>query len=185
MGENRSLLLKSAMHYGLSLGIFWCIKYVFFMLGVSSTFFGVIYMLLTALVPFFAYFFTWRYRREMGGKISFFHAWQFGVLLYFFAALIVCLEHYVFYQYVAPPGFLANSIQQTLELLRNSNVDQQMLDAIGSVNISPIQMTIQGILNNVFYGVIFSIPTAMVASRKPIQPEDNSPTPTNQSEENE
>ncbi len=185
MGENKSLLLKSSMQYGLSMGIFWCIKYLFFMLGVSSNFWGILYMMLTLLVPFFAYFFTWRYKRDIGGKIGFFHAWQFGVLLYFFAALIVCLEHYIFYQYIAPPGFLANSLNQTLELLRNSQVDPQMIEAIGNVNISPIQMAIQGIFNNVFYGVIFSIPIAMIASRKPLQPEENIPPTANQSEENE
>lgn len=166
MSENKSILLRSAMTYGLSMGIFWCFKYVFFMFGVSSPVMSFIYITITFFVPFVAFFQTWRYKIEIGGTISFFHAWQFGVLLYFFAALVVSLEHYFFYRYVAPPGFLTNSVGQVLELLKKSNADQKMLDAISNTRITPIQMAIQGIFNNIFYGVIFSLPIAWVISRR-------------------
>lgn len=127
-------------------------------------------MLLTGLVPFIAFYMTWRYKIEAGGQISFFHAWQFGILLYFFAALIVSLVHYVFYAYLAPPGFLANSMEQTVELLKNSHIDPKLLDNVSQVDLSPIKMAIQGIFNNVFYGVILSLPVAFIIIRLPQNP---------------
>lgn len=185
MSENRSILLKSSMRFGLSMGIFWCLKYLLFIWGISSNFFGMLYMFITFFVPFLAYYFTWRYKIEIGGKLGFFHAWQFGILLYFFAALIVSLEHYVFYRYLAPPGFIASSVEQTLELLRNSNIDQATLEAFENINPTPIQMAIQGIFTNTFYGIVLSIPIAYLASKTRIPPLRNGDsTPTDQNEEN-
>jgi len=166
MRENRSELLKIAMGSGLSMGLFWCFKYIFFMFGISSAFMNFIYLTLTIFVPIMAFYQTWRYKIDIGGSISFFHAWQFGVLVYFFAALIVSLEHYFFYQYIAPPGFLAKTMEQTIEVLKMANADEKMLDTISKTNISPIQMAIQGIFNNIFYGVILSLPVAWVISRR-------------------
>lgn len=136
------------------------------MFGISSAFMNFIYLTLTFLVPILAFYQTWRYKMEIGGSIRFFHAWQFGVLVYFFAALIVSLEHYFFYQHIAPPGFLAKTLEQTMEVLRMANADEKMLEAIGNTHISPIQMAIQGIINNLFYGIIFSLPVAWVISRR-------------------
>jgi hypothetical protein len=165
MGGNRAFLLKGAMTYGLSLGIYWVVKYLFFMLGVYSSFFNTLYLMLTALVPFVAYRKTRRYRHDIGGRIGFFHAWQFGVLLYFFAALVVSLEHFIFYRYIAPPGLLTDTMQQAMGLLKSLNVDKQVLDSVATMRMDPIHITIQGIFNNVFYGILFSLPVALAVSR--------------------
>lgn len=96
MEENKGLLLKSAMTYGLVMGIFWVIKYLFFIFSNTVPSLNIVYLGLTLLVPFIAYYLTKRYKQDIGGTISFFHAWRFGTMLYFFAALIVALEHFVF-----------------------------------------------------------------------------------------
>lgn len=167
MKENRSELLQRAMDSGFSLGIFWCIKYFFFILGLSYAFMNIIYLILTLAVPFVIYFKVWHYKQKLGARISVLHAWQYGVLIFFFGALVVSLEHYLFFRYIAPPDYLANSMAQTLELLHAANIDKSMIETIANTNISPIQMTFQGILNNIFYGVILSFPTAwMVSLRK-------------------
>lgn len=98
MEENKNLLLKGAMTYGLAMGIYWVVKYIFFIFSVSVPSLSLVYWLLTLAVPFIAYYMTKRYRHDIGGRISFFHAWRFGTMLYFFAALIVSLEYFVFYQ---------------------------------------------------------------------------------------
>jgi len=180
MGENKSLLLKSSMSFGFMLGIFWAVKYAFYMFGTSSAIMNFIYMFLTALVPIVAYVMTRLYKVALGGKIGFFHAWQFGVLLYFFAALVVSLEHYAFYRYIAPPGFLENSINQTIELLKKAEVDEKMIEAVSNFRFTPIRMAIQGIFNNVFYGMFFSLPVAYVVSRTKM----DVPPPFNMNEDN-
>ena len=124
-----------------------------------------LYWGMTIMVPYIAYRFTKRYREQLGGQIGFFHAWQFGILLYFFAALIVSLVHYGFYRYIAPDDFLTNSISEAVNLLQNSQINNQLIQSLQEVRITPIQMAIQGIFNNLFYGIIFSIPVAAVLGR--------------------
>ena len=124
-----------------------------------------LYWGMTIMVPYIAYRFTKRYREQLGGQIGFFHAWQFGILLYFFAALIVSLVHYGFYRYIAPDDFLTNSISEAVNLLQNSQINNQLIQSLQEVRITPIQMAIQGIFNNLFYGIIFSIPVAALLCR--------------------
>lgn len=165
MEENKNLLLKGAMTYGLAMGIYWVVKYIFFIFSVSVPSLSLVYWLLTLAVPFIADYMTKRYRHDIGGRISFFHAWRFGTMLYFFAALIVSLEYFVFYQFIAPPDFVANAIGQLTTALKDSQVNSDMLDSLSNIRISPIHMAIQGIFNNVFYGIILSIPVAALLCR--------------------
>lgn len=165
MGEHRNLLLKAAMTYGLAMGVYWVMKYIFFVLSLSVPMMSVIYWMLTMAVPLIAYRMTKLYRLQIGGKIGFFHAWQFGILLYFFAALIVSLAHYVFYRYIAPPDFVASTIGQFATMMNGSNMDPELLKELQAMQITPIQMAIQGIFNNLFYGIILSIPVAAILCR--------------------
>ena len=163
MGEDKSFLLRGAMNYGFVMGIYWVIKYVFFILGFSHPTANIVYWSLSCLVPYIAYKMTRRYRENIGGKLGFFHAWQFGVLLYFFAAILVSLEHYLFYRFIAPPDLLVKTVSDMEEALKESGASQTLLDAIKEIHVTPIQMAIQGIFNNVLYGIILSIPVALLA----------------------
>ena len=125
--ENKGILLKSAMSYGLAMGVYWVVKYLFFIFGTSSPSLMFLYEVGSLAVPVLAYYWTDCYRRDVGGQISFGHAWQFGVLLYFFAALIVSLEHYVFYKYIASPDFLSNAMEQAKRLLEAADAKADML----------------------------------------------------------
>lgn len=165
MQENKSLLLKSAMEFGFGMGCYWVLKYIFFIFSLQVPLLSSLYWGMTLLVPYLAYRFTKRYREIVGGQIGFFHAWQFGILLYFFAALIVSLVHYGFYRYLAPADFLTNSIKEAIGLLQNSQIDSLLIQSLQEIRITPIQMAIQGIFNNLFYGIIFSIPVAALLCR--------------------
>ena len=106
------------------------------------------------------------YKADLGGQITFGQAWRFGVLVYFFAALIVSVMHYVFYRYVAPPDYVANAVGQALATLQEMQASPETMRAIASMSFSPIQMALQGILNNILYGIIFSLPVAALVCRK-------------------
>ena len=54
MEENKNLLLKGAMTYGLAMGIYWVVKYIFFIFSVSVPSLSLVYWLLTLAVPFIA-----------------------------------------------------------------------------------------------------------------------------------
>ena len=68
MEENKNLLLKGAMTYGLAMGIYWVVKYIFFIFSVSVPSLSLVYWLLTLAVPFIAYYMTKRYRHDIGTK---------------------------------------------------------------------------------------------------------------------
>ena len=150
----------------LAMGIYWVVKYIFFIFSVSVPPFESCLLAIDARRPFHRLLHDEkRYRHDIGGRISFFHAWRFGTMLYFFAALIVSLEYFVFYQFIAPPDFVANAIGQLTTALKDSQVNSDMLDSLSNIRISPIHMAIQGIFNNVFYGIILSIPVAALLCR--------------------
>ncbi|MBP7486354.1 MAG: DUF4199 domain-containing protein [Parabacteroides sp.] len=166
MNENKDYLLKGAMAYGMSFGIFWVIKYLFFILSLQVAFLGVVYWGMTATGPYLAYILTKKYKQVIGGKISFFHALQFGILIYFFAALIISLVHYIFYQYIAPADYIENSYKKSIEMMVAINMDSAIIEAVRNMGTpSNISMTIQGIFNNTMYGIVFSIPVAAIVCR--------------------
>ncbi|MDR2810307.1 MAG: DUF4199 domain-containing protein [Tannerellaceae bacterium] len=163
--ENKGQLFKFVMFYGLLLGLFWVVKYVFFILGIAYPALGIVYWLLTSLTLVFAYIFGKAYKIMIGGRIHFFHAWQFGVLLYFFASLIVSLLHYVFYRYLAPPNYLANLMEAAAMMVKEIN--PQAEETLKQMLVpTPIRQTFQDIFTNVFYGAVFSIPVAALLCRK-------------------
>ncbi len=165
MEEDKRFLLKGAMSYGFAMGLYWVFKYLFFVLGFSYAFLNVFYWSFTLLVPVIAYRMTLRYQTLVGKPVGFFHAWQFGVMLYFFAAIVVSLAHYVFYRYLAPPDLLTNTIHEMEAMLRREGAGADVLSAVKDLRVTPIQMAIQGIFNNVLYGILFSIPVAFLVSR--------------------
>ena len=87
------------------------------------------------------------------------------MMLYLFAALIVSLVHFAFYQFFAPHDFLQQAAHQLAEIMQDAAVERSVIDSMQQLNVSPIHMAIQGIFNNIFYGIIFSIPVAAWVSR--------------------
>lgn len=166
MENKNSGLMSAAMSYGFSLGIFWIVKYIFYMFSMRFSYLVVIYWGMSLVVPYLAYLLTKRYREDLGGVISFSQAWRFGVLIYLFAAMLVSVMHYVFYRFVAPPDFLSSAVEQTIASLKQMQVDSKVISSIESMNFSPIHMALQGILNNIFYGIILSLPVAALVCRR-------------------
>ena len=158
--------MSAAMSYGFSLGIFWIVKYIFYMFSMRFSYLVVIYWGMSLVVPYLAYLLTKRYREDLGGVISFSQAWRFGVLIYLFAAMLVSVMHYVFYRFVAPPDFLSSAVEQTIASLKQMQVDSKVISSIESMNFSPIHMALQGILNNIYYGIILSLPVAALVCRR-------------------
>ena len=166
MENKNSGLMSAAMSYGFSLGIFWIVKYIFYMFSMRFSYLVVIYWGMSLVVPYLAYLLTKRYREDLGGVISFSQAWRFGVLIYLFAAMLVSVMHYVFYRFIAPPDFLSSAVEQTIASLKQMQVDSKVISSIESMNFSPIHMALQGILNNIFYGIILSLPVAALVCRR-------------------
>lgn len=148
------------------MGLFWAFKYIFFVLSVSYSFLSFVYWGLTFSVPFLLATLILHFRVYSPGNVSFSRDWMLGVLIYLFAALFVSLAHYVFYRYLAPPNFIADSLNSAIGLIRDSGVSEEVKETVEAMATpTPIQMTIQGIFNNILYGVVVSLPVALITSR--------------------
>lgn len=163
--NDSSMLMKYSSTYGFYLGLYWVFKYMFLIWGYKIPSLIFVYYALSLAVPFIAYSLTKRYRSDIGGVISFFHAWRFGTMLYFFAALIVSIPQFIFYRFLVPENFLSDAMLEIVKLFEDMKVDEYLLESIKGIDLTPIHMVIQGIFNNIFYGVILSIPVALFVKK--------------------
>ena len=166
-----SRLMNGAMIYGTSMGIFWILKFMLIPFIFTMPFTSLLFLGLTAAVPFLGYFFVRQYRNRycVGGRIGFVPAWIFSILMYAFAALLVSVAHYIFFRYVDGGAMVANytaileELQHTApEMEEGVTQYKEATELVAAM--APIEMTIQLLLNNLFYGMILALPTAFIAS---------------------
>lgn len=174
MTENKGYLQRYAMLFGTYLGGFWILKFILFPLGFASPFLLLLFGVLTLCVPFMAYYYVRMYRNQVcGGTISFLHAWIFTVFMYMFAALLTAVAHYIYFRYI-DNGFILNSYESMLNDLASNALPgmelytDQLKEALGVMRtLSPIDITTQLISQNVFYGSLLAIPTALFVMKRP------------------
>lgn len=155
-----------AMNYGLFMGLFWVFKYLFYMFSPQHPFLLGLYWGFTLAVPYILYRMIGIYRIFTGSLFNFRRAWLLGIGIYFFAALIVSLAHYYNFRYMMPSDFMASTINEAVKLLEENQADETIIQAMREIHFTPIQLTLQGILNNTFYGVIVSLPIAAMIYRR-------------------
>lgn len=162
------------MRYGTLMGIFWTLKFVLFPLGMHAPLLLMAFFLLTLIVPVAGYFLVRQYRdRECGGVLSFSRAFLFTAFMYLFAALFVTIAHYIYFRYM-DNGLIVGTYQEMLNQMNavatgdmKASFDQfqQALDIIAA--LSPLEISIQLITQNVFYCTLIALPTALLIMRKP------------------
>lgn len=173
MTENRSSLQKYAMHFGTYMGIYWVLKFILFPLGLTIPFLLFLFIGLTLGVPFMGYHYGRMYRNKIcGGYISFLQAWIFTVFMYMFAALLAAVAHYVYFRYI-DNGFVADTYLRILNEATKTQLPgmepymeqfKNMIDLISS--LTPIDITLQLLSQNVFYGALLAIPTALFVMKR-------------------
>lgn len=149
MAENRGYMQRYAMLFGTYMGGFWILKFILFPVGLSVPFLLFLFMGLTLCVPFMGYYYARMYRNQVcGGGISFLHAWIFTVFMYMFAALLAAVAHYIYFRFI-DHGYVINTCETMVDTL-----------------LSPIDITLQMISSNVFWGSILAFPTALFVMRR-------------------
>ena len=162
------------MRYGTVMGIFWTLKFVLFPMGMQSPLLLMAFFLLTLIVPVAGFFLVRQYRdRECGGVLSFSRAFLFSSFMYLFAALFATIAHYVYFRYI-DGGLIVNTYQDmitqmeaiaTADMKASLDQFQQALDIIAA--LSPLEISIQLITQNVFYCTLIALPTALLVKRNP------------------
>ena len=161
------------MRYGTLMGIFWTLKFVLFPLGMQMPLFLMAFFLLTLIVPVVGFFLVRQYRdRECGGLINFSQAFLFTSFMYMFAALFATIAHYIYFRYM-DNGLIVNTYQDmltqmatvaTADLKPSIDQFQQALDIISS--LSPLEISVQLITQNIFYCTLIALPTAGLVMRR-------------------
>ena len=170
-------LFKYAGDYALILGgyiaFFFILEYLFPQNSLVS-------LLNTAgflATPVICYQLAKNYRdRAWGGYINFGQVWTFGLLLFFFASLIMSVLYYVRYQFLQPDA-LAQAYNQIIQLLqRTPNYPQKYIDAlIAFGTFTPIQIVLMNLWGFIIGGsILFLIVSPMVTrKRNDLPPTDN------------
>ena len=120
-----------------------------------------------------AFYYVRMYRnRFCGGYISFIQAWIFLIFMFLFASLLTSVAHYLYFQFI-DHGYIVNTYIKMLNDTINTQQSameayreplQQITDLIGSM--TPIDITMQLLSQNVFYGSILAIPIALFVMKR-------------------
>ena len=142
------------------MGIFWMFKFIFLPLGFSIPLLQLFFILCTLFVPILGYLYARKFRNTYcEGTISFSRAFLFTACMYIFAAMLTAVGHYIYFQFI-DQGFLMDMYRQQL-----TSIDQIMIAFDTVAALTPIQLTFQLITQNVFYGILLSLPTGLLVMR--------------------
>ena len=160
------------MRYGTAMGIFWACKFVLFPLGMNMPILLVLFFILTLAVPVLGYVFARKYREQQcEGTLNFSKAYIFTIFMYMFASLLVAVIHYFYFRYM-DNGLIVNTYQGMIDQMTaisteemKASLDQfrTALDVISS--LTPLEITMQLLTQNVFYCSMLAIPTALLVMR--------------------
>ena len=163
---------EHAMRYGTLMGIFWVFKFMLFPMGMHHPVLLMAFFLLTLIVPVVGFFFARQYRdRECEGTISFSKAFGFTCFMYLFATIFTAMAHYIYFRYL-DNGLIISTYQDMLNQMEGMAVGsmkdsigqfQQALDIISM--LSPLEIALQLISQNIFYCSLLAIPTALIVKR--------------------
>ena len=172
MTENKSTLQEYAMRYGTAMGIFWACKFVLFPLGMSMPLLLIFFFILTLSVPILGYLFVRKYREQQcEGVLNFSRAYIFTIFMYMFASLFVAVIHYLYFRYM-DNGMIVNTYQGMIDQMNavatgdmKESLEQfrTALDVVSS--LTPLEITLQLLTQNVFYCTILAIPNALLVMR--------------------
>lgn len=168
MAENRGNMQRYAMLFGTYLGGYFILKFILFPLGLTVPFLSLLFLGLTLGVPFMGYYYVRMYRNQVcGGSISFLQAWIFTVFMYIFAALLTAVAHYIYFRFI-DHGFIISTYESQIEIFSQSGIagieaySDTFQDTIEvAKSFTPIDITINFLSWNIFFGSIWAIPTAL------------------------
>jgi hypothetical protein len=161
-------LFKYAGDYALYLGGFIAFFFVLDLVFPNNGVVGTLSMFGFLTTPVLCYRLAKNYRdRAWGGYIRFGQVWSFGVLLFFFAALIMSVLYYVRYQFLQPDA-LSIAFNQTIAMMQQlPNYPQKYIDAAIAFGVPT---AIQVVIFNLWWhiiggGFLFLVLSPMVAKK--------------------
>lgn len=171
-----------AMNYAVLFGLYWIAGLACFVnsFNIAGASFG--FMLVIVTVPFLGMFLANRFRKRVcGGLLTFTRGYMFSLLLYFYAALLLAVGVYLYFEFLDGGSFF-NSYMAYLDSpevkrLFETGGMEQLSGGISLKDMKNIAEAFQdlsavaiaaNILDfSIFSGLIISLPTALLAMRRP------------------
>lgn len=181
-------MIQCAMNIGVIVGAYYIGKFCLFPLSMSSTFASMLFVGLTLMVPYLIYRLVVMYRdRYTDGHLGFSQAFVFATLIMACGSLLAAAAHYIYFAYI-DNGLMASTLTTNLEQLTNIDLNtiegantaegaaaitqyNQFLEAMNSTltqlqSMTPIEMTMGMLSNNVSWAIIVALPVAAFATMK-------------------
>ena len=165
LGENFSTINRYAMFYGLLLGLFWVIRYIFLIvagIGVSDRF-AFIFYLLNIVTLLVVYIFYYRFKTsDPDNPQSAWHCIAFTVLMCFYASFLEGVIMFAHYQFIDPAFFsrMIAPVMKSIEvtpIIKVPEADYERAKDIMRVIFSnKLTYIVMEFIKNIFLGFFLS-----------------------------
>ncbi len=128
--------------------------------------------LLAMATPFLVGWLLQRFRNyALGGHISFRRSLVFSVLTFFYASMIFALAQYLYFRFLDQGTFLSNLMDDIKGLkevyAQNGMPVKELEDGVALIgSLPPIQLAFMFMMQNIFVGLVLSVPVALVCKKK-------------------
>lgn len=175
-----------AREYGTLLGGVWVVMFAGTMMSVRTG--GLLPTLLMLCATFgcviLPFVLASRYKNKpfnAENGISFFHAYYFSFIMFFYASLLSAAATFIYFQWMDHGMFLESMNTALAELEKNKgslpqgmeeiiDKEKELIGSIAGMNIKPVEQAL-GIFNQgIFGGLVVSLLTALAAKREPETP---------------
>lgn len=128
--------------------------------------------LLAIATPFLVGWLLQRFRNyALAGHISFRRSFAFSVLTFFYASIIFALAQYLYFRFLDQGIFLSN-LMDDMKVLKEAYAQngmpvKELEDGVTLVgSLPPIQLAFMFMMQNIFVGVVLSVPVALICKKK-------------------
>lgn len=161
----RAVMTRYATFCGTLMGLFWLAKFTLVPLGIVMPPLMLLFLVLTACVPFVGYAMARNYRnRYRAGVIGFGEAWLFLFLTFLYASLLTAMGYFIYFRFI-DGGFILNSLEEMVEeflsslpQLQREQMGSQMRELINAQrSLTPISIALQQMSQNLMMGAIMAL----------------------------
>ena len=167
--QPRKPLTLHAMQYGLYMGLYLLIAFLFSAWSLHAPVFNTLAVLTVVAIPAVVYLLMSHFMRSEGGTSRFVVLWSLGIYLFFFASLVSGLGEYLYCTFV-DPDFIPSQIESMLLKLEATPLDspdmQELVELLRKgyeqrLYPTPIELVYQMIWLKLFLGSIVSLFVAL------------------------
>lgn len=161
----------SAMKYGLILGVYFALNFLFSVSG--NTFLVLFSNVVLAMSILYVYRYTVKFREtENNGVISYKNAFLYILMLHFFGSILAGAVVLIYNKFINPE-FLTTmlndpNLQKSIDILKSAmKVSDAQIEQSLNMFLNPVSYTLQYIWSNTFIGALIGLILAFIIKKSP------------------